>query len=208
MSFVAQFISIACIGLFGAMLPGPDFAMVVKNALLHSRKAGFLTAIGIAAAISVHMTYCVLGVAVLIQQSPAIFNVIKYIGASYLIYLGIQLFLAKQSKNIFSIREAGDDKNMRPFEAIKQGFFCNILNPKATLYFLSIFTVIVKPETPCLVRVVYAVEIIATSVIWFFTLTLILSHVRIKKLLQKAEQYISKFLGAFLIIFGVVLVFA
>lgn len=205
--FFSQFVSIFIIGFFGAMLPGPDFAMVVKNALLHSRKAGFFTALGIAAAISVHMTYCVLGVAILIQRSVTLFDVIKYIGASYLFYLGVKLFLAKQEKNIFSVGKNVSVKSISNFEALKQGFLCNILNPKATLFFLSIFTVIVKPETPALIRVIYALEIIGTSILWFSTLTLILSHTRIKKLLQKAEQYIAKFLGCFLIVFGVLMVF-
>jgi hypothetical protein len=75
--------------------PGPDFAMVSRNSLLLSRRSGVLTALGIGAGVCVHVTYTLLGVGLLIQQSLWLFNLIKLAGAAYLIFLGIKMLRAK-----------------------------------------------------------------------------------------------------------------
>lgn len=203
-----HFFSIGLIALLGAMLPGPDFAMVTKNSIFHSRKSGCLTALGVGTAIAIHMTYCVLGLALVISSSLWLFSLIKYTGAFYLIYLGLNSLLSKQSEDIFSRNTATTQKtNLSNFASFKQGFLCNLLNPKATLFFLSLFTVVIKPSTPFHWEVMYAIEIIILTVIWFCSLSIILSHHWIKQALKKSEKYIAKCLGIFLIGFGVILAF-
>ena len=81
--------------LFAVMLPGPDFALVTKNTLLHSRRSGFFTSLGVSASNLVHITYCAFGLAIVIANSLLLFSIIKYIGAAYLIYLGLRSFLSK-----------------------------------------------------------------------------------------------------------------
>lgn len=204
---ITQFFSVALIALLGAMLPGPDFAIVTKNTILHSRKSGYFTSLGVGSAILIHMTYCLLGLALVISESIFIFNAIKYIGATYLIYLGINSFFSKKSNKIFPSDKQKSKKDMSYFTAFKQGFLCNLLNPKATLFFLSLFTVLIKPGTPFHWQMIYASEIILIATFWFCLLTIILSHSYVKRLLEKAEKYIAKFLGGFLICFGVALAF-
>lgn len=202
---ITQFFSIAIIALLGAMLPGPDFAIVTKNSLFYSKKAGFLTAFGVGAAILVHMSYCVLGLAIVISRSLFLFNLIKYVGACYLIYLGVKSLQFKEEKIFLSSHQ--NDTRQSHFESFKQGFLCNLLNPKATLFFLSLFTVLIKPTTPLTWQIIFAIEIFSTAVIWFCCLTFILSHPSIKNFLQKIEKYIAKILGLFLIGFGITLAF-
>ncbi len=204
---LAQFFTIGMLMLFSAMLPGPDFALVTKNTILHSRRSGIFTSIGIGAAILVHITYCSLGLAIVISNSILLFNVIKYIGASYLIYLGITSLLSKQNKPLISENRVRATE-ISNFVSFRQGFLCNLLNPKATLFFLALFTVIINPETPAIGLVIYAIEMFIIIVGWFCSLTLILSHPRVAHLLEKAEKYIAKILGVFLIGFGVALAFA
>ncbi len=204
-SMIAQFFSLGLIALLGAMLPGPDFAIVTKNTILHSRKSGYFTSLGIGAAILVHMTYCLLGMAIVIKNSLLVFNTIKYIGAAYLVYLGVKTFFSKQSNKIFSSVSGNVSSTMSSFTAFKQGFLCNLLNPKATLFFLSLFTVLIKPDTPISWQIVFAGETILIAITWFCLLTQILSHPYIKGILEKAETYIAKILGCFLIFFGVAL---
>lgn len=204
-SMITQFFSLGFIALLGAMLPGPDFAIVTKNTILHSRKSGYFTALGIGAAILVHMTYCLLGMAIVIKNSLLLFNAIKYIGATYLVYLGVKTFFSKQSNKIFPSVSDNVSGIMSSFTAFKQGFLCNLLNPKATLFFLSLFTVLIKPDTPISWQILFAGEITVIAIIWFCLLTNILSHPSIKRLLEKAEKYIAKILGCFLIFFGIAL---
>jgi RhtB (resistance to homoserine/threonine) family protein len=204
---LAQFFTIGLIMLLSVMLPGPDFALVTKNTILHSRRAGLFTSLGICLAVLIHITYCVLGLAVIISQSLLLFSVIKYIGAIYLIYLGTTTILTKHTGTM----EKGDRRsplqkcNISDFTAIKQGFVCNLLNPKATLFFLALFTVIIRPETPKVWVLAYVIEMFIIITAWFCSLTFILSHKRVLRMLNKTEKYIEKTVGVFLIGFGVAL---
>jgi RhtB (resistance to homoserine/threonine) family protein len=203
---IMQFFSIAVIALLGAMLPGPDFAVVTKNSLFHSRKSGLFTSLGVGAAIIIHMSYCVLGLGFVISSSLILFNLIKYVGASYLIYLGINALFSKQPNKIFP-HQKGKKSQLSNFVSFRQGFLCNLLNPKATLFFLSLFTVIIRPDTPIHWEIIYGIEISFIAILWFCSLTMILSHPHIKNALENVEKYITKFLGVSLIGFGVALTY-
>lgn len=204
---LTQFFTIGLLMLFSAMLPGPDFALVTKNTLLHSRRSGMFTSFGVGTAILVHITYCALGLAIIISQSLLLFSVVKYIGAAYLIYIGIQSLLSKQHHKDPQITQTKKIK-ISSAVAFRQGLLCNLLNPKATLFFLALFTVIIKPGTSPVWLVIYAAEMFFIITAWFCALALILSHPRIAALLTRAEKYITKLLGVFLIGFGVILAFA
>ena len=205
---LAQFFTVALLMLLSAMLPGPDFALVTKNSILHSRRAGLFTSLGVGSAILIHITYCILGLAVVISQSLLLFSVIKYIGAIYLIYLGITSILTRHSSSIETRAQHSSQKSkISDFTAFRQGFLCNLLNPKATLFFLALFTVIIKPETPKLWELAYAIEMFIIITAWFCSLTVILSHRRVLRMLNKIEKYIEKIVGIFLIGFGVALAF-
>jgi RhtB (resistance to homoserine/threonine) family protein len=202
-----QFFPIAIIVLLGAMLPGPDFAFVVKNTLMYSRRSGIFTSLGIATAALVHITYCALGLAIVISKSLVLFTIIKYIGAAYLIYLGVQSLLAKQSKHLIDPLKHKKSK-ISAYASFRKGFLCNLLNPKATLFFLALFTMIIDTHIPSWVMLIYALEMFMIIILWFSSLAIILSHPKITRLLEKSEKYIAKILGIFLIGFGLALVFA
>jgi RhtB (resistance to homoserine/threonine) family protein len=200
-----QFFSVGLLMLLSAMLPGPDFALVVKNTVLHSRRTGLFTSLGLGSASLVHITYCMLGLAVVISQSILFFNVIKYVGATYLIYLGITSLVSKHANHVTYSSQAVSHAHLSDRVAFRQGFLCNLLNPKATLFFLALFTVIIKPGTPIGWELVYATEMLAIIIAWFCSLVILLSHPRILCLLNKVEKYISTVLGICLIGFGATL---
>lgn len=203
---LTQFFSIGLLMLLSAMLPGPDFAIVTKNTVLNSRRAGLFTTFGITTAIAVHMSYCLLGLALIISQSLLLFTAIKYIGAIYLIYLGITALLAKPNNpKAFAANNNLQKSTMNAMTAFRQGFLCNLLNPKATLFFLALFTVIIKPGTSGFWELIYAIEMLVIATLWFSLLTMLLSHPRLLRLFKKAEPAIEKFLGVFLIGFGIAL---
>jgi RhtB (resistance to homoserine/threonine) family protein len=203
---IDQFITIGILMLLSAMLPGPDFALVTKNTILHSRRAGLFTSLGTGSAILIHISYCALGLALVISESLLLFNIIKYVGAAYLIYLGINSLLAKATPAINATASI-TKTHLSDFTAFRQGFLCNLLNPKATLFFLALFTVIIKPETPRAWVLIYALEMFVILTGWFCCLTLILSHPRVLRALNSVEKYITKVLGVFFIGFGVALAF-
>lgn len=201
-----HFFSVGLIMLVSVMLPGPDFALVSKNAVLHSRRAGVMTSFGIVSAVLVHMTYCILGLAVVIANSLVLFNMIKFIGAAYLIYIGISAFRTKSAGLGADIVEGKKEKEgLSDWAAFRQGFLCNLLNPKATLFFLALFTVIIKPDTPTWIQAAYGLQMAVLAGLWFCLLSVLLSHPRVVAAVDKMELYVERVLGVLLIGFGVAL---
>jgi RhtB (resistance to homoserine/threonine) family protein len=203
-----HFFSLGIIMLLAAMAPGPDFAIVTKNTLLHSRRAGIYTALGISLAICVHMTYCVLGVAAVIHESPFVFRVIQYAGAVYLIYLGCMLLKAPSTpfssdECITEMPEVNKRRAISMRKAFKQGFICNLFNPKATLFFLTLFSVTTTDENSFYINLGYAAEILFVTIVWFSTLAYLLSHQAITPFFDKAKNSIEKILGIGLILLAI-----
>ena len=81
--------AVAIVSLLAGYHPGPDFFIVLKNSLSHSRKAGFWTAFGVSLALIIHLTYTLVGIGVLIADSPFFYHLVKYTGVAYLCYIGL-----------------------------------------------------------------------------------------------------------------------
>lgn len=199
--FLAQFAIVALAHLFAVMSPGPDFVVVTKNSLSHSRKIGIYTALGVALGISVHVAYSLLGVGFLISKSIILFNIIKILGAVYLLYLGYKMLRSKPSE--VNVEKEEVKEKMNRVQAIKNGFLVNVLNPKATLFFLALFTQVINPETPNLIKLFYGVEMMFMTFIWFSIVSFLFSNSTLKKKIQKIHHVIDKFTGAVLVLLGI-----
>lgn len=112
--------------------PGPDMLYVITRGISQGRKAGLLSAFGVTLGILVHTTFAAFGLAVLLQTSALAFLVVKYIGALYLIYLGIK---ALKDKSRFTLLEQQELMDSRAI--FWQGMLSNVLNPKVALFFLA-----------------------------------------------------------------------
>lgn len=198
-----EYYTIGILMLFSAMLPGADFVMVTKNSLLHSRRAGLFTSLGIATGLLVHITYCILGLAVVISQSIVLFNLVKFLGAGYLIYIGIVLARSKSNVVPSAVHSEHDQKtDISPLKAFKQGFLCNVLNPKCSLFFLALFTLVIKPDTSYLKEAFIAAELYTITLVWFCCVALLFSHDRLRQSLMAMQKYLNQVLGGCLIVFG------
>lgn len=204
-------ISIALLNLLAAMTPGPDFAIVTKNTLQYSRRTGIFTALGVSIAILVHISYCSLGLAVLITESAAIFNIIKIIGGCYLIYLGIsalkETWQMKKNSQLATDNIRHSNQHISNWKAFTQGLLTNLLNPKAAIFFLALFTMVIHSEISWF-TLELAITLFVTVFAWFSSLTLILSHRKIAEKLQNSQRVIIGLMGIFLIGFGIALFFA
>lgn len=195
-----EYYTIATIAILAAMSPGPDFVVVVKNAISHGRKMGTACALGIGTGVLFHVTYCVLGLALVISQSILLFNVIKVLGASYLIYLGLKGIFSKSGHAVPKAKHA--NKPITAWRAYREGFFVNMFNPKCTLFMLSVFTLVVEPHTPMLTQISYGVEIAFITGLWFFILAWAVSLQRFRAHLAQFEHIVSKVLGTVLVALG------
>lgn len=196
-----EFLSISLLILLAAISPGPDFALVTKNSLMYSRKHGVFTAFGISTSLLIHTSYCVLGLAVVISKSLLAFTIIKYLGAAYLTYIGIKSLFAKSDKISVDVKQS---TNLISYaQAFSQGFFGNILNPKAIMFLLAFFTLILKPNSSTWLEVGYGFEISVIHMLWFSVLSCALTHHIVQIHLNRMQYYIVKAMGAVLVAFGV-----
>jgi len=200
--FLTEFITVAIIHLLAVVSPGPDFAMTVKNSLSYGRKAGIYTGIGMGLGIGVHVLYSLIGIGFLISQSIILFNTIKWLGAGYLIYIGIKALKSKPSDNL-EYEMNLENKNISNLKAIGIGFLTNVLNPKATLFFLSLFTQVINPHTSILIQTLYGVEMMLVTAIWFSILATFFSHKIFRQKIIKIKHYVERFLGITLIALGI-----
>ena len=112
--------------------PGPDMFYVITRGMAHGRKAGILSAIGVVCGILVHTTAAALGLTLILQTSAFAFLLVKYVGATYLLYLGIK---AWRDKSTFSLHSPTSVMSSRAF--FWQGVLSNVLNPKIAIFFLA-----------------------------------------------------------------------
>ncbi len=196
-----ELLSITLIILLAAISPGPDFAVVTKNALLYSRKSGIFTAVGVSTSLLIHSTYCILGLAIVIAKSLLLFSIIKYLGAGYLIYLGIKGLLSKEGSLKLNAHKQNTD--LSASKSFVQGLLCNLLNPKAIVFLLAFFTLIMSPSMSRLAQIGYGLEIVFIHLIWFSWLSIMITHHSIRTHIAKVQHYIIKAMGVALIGFGV-----
>ncbi len=201
--FLSQLLTIAIVHLLAVISPGPDFAMVTRNSLIYSRKTGVYTSIGLGLGIMVHVIYCLLGIGLLISQSILVFSIIKYIGAAYLIYIGYKSLKSKPHTEAGSEVQHESEKVMSTFAAVRVGFLTNVLNPKATLFMLALFTQVINPSTPKIIEMIYGFEMVFVTMLWFSLVSVFFSNGKIKTKITKYQHYIERLTGGVLIALGI-----
>jgi len=139
---VNDFLIFALASLVLNITPGNDMLYVVTRSTSQGIKAGIVSALGIAGGCIVHLLAAVVGLSAVIASSAIAFDIIKYVGVAYLIYLGIKSFLSKQNK--FSISTAVEKKSLS--KLFWQGVLTNVLNPKVALFFLAFLPQFIHPE--------------------------------------------------------------
>lgn len=196
-----QFYSIGIITLLSVISPGPDFIIICKYALCESREKAIFCAFGITLGILIHVSYCLLGIALIISQSILLFTTLKLLGATYLIYLGGQgIWSADKAPKIGQ----SEKKQLKTaYNAFKEGLTINLFNPKCSLFMLSIFTMMIEPNTPLFIQTAYGVEIAFIALCWFCLLAFFISLKQIKQRFLKAQYWISRVTSILLVGLGV-----
>jgi len=203
MELLQGLLLISSIHLLAAASPGPDFILVSQQTLSHGKKAGFMCSIGIALGLSIHIIYSAFGLAAVIANSSTTLWVIKILGGSYLLYLGFLGIRTKAPKDITKQVNSKANIKRSPLKNIGVGFLCNALNPKAPIYFVALFTVVLSPDLPLLHLVIYGVWMMMIQLAWFSSVVVLLSRPKINEKFQRLGHWIDRFLGGAMILIGV-----
>lgn len=197
-----EFLTVALVHLLAVASPGPDFAVVVRESVTRGRQSGSWTAVGVGAGILVHVGYSLLGIGLIVSQSIMLFNLFKWLAAAYLFYLGYQALRAKPI-TVADRDLTGNQPSLSPGRAFAIGFVTNGLNPKATLFFLSLFTVVIDPRTPLAVQAGYGVYLAFATGVWFCLVAWLFSRERVRAGFARMGHWFDRVTGAVLIGLGV-----
>ncbi|MES2820394.1 MAG: LysE family transporter [Pseudomonadota bacterium] len=205
--YLTEFLTVVLIHLLAVASPGPDFAVVVRESVASGRRAGLWTALGVGTGIMVHVAYSLLGIGLIVSQSLVLFNALKWLAAAYLLYIGIKALRAKPADP--AAAEAALGVAQRTSRgAFITGFVTNGLNPKATLFFLSLFTVIIDPHTPLSVQAGYGVYLALATALWFCLVALLFSQARVRAGFARLGHWFDRAMGAVLVGLGIKLAFS
>ena len=192
--------TIGFIHLVALISPGPDFVVACRNTLLYSRATGIYTAIGFGLGILIHISYAVFGLSWLIANHAFVFAIIQYMGAAYLIYIGVQSLRDFESK--VDSKTTVSSHSIAAVKAVRIGFITNVFNPKATLFFLSLFSSMLTPAVSNVSLIVLSILLVGSTMLWFSVVALLISHPRFTAVLKRYEKTVQQFFGVLLIGIG------
>jgi threonine/homoserine/homoserine lactone efflux protein len=185
------------------LLPGPDTAVVTKNALVHGRDAALGSALGSNVGVSIWTLATALGVAAVLKSSATVYDALKLIGALYLVWIGI--------RTLWDSRRAGDaGGRARPVRVVdarggfRQGLMTDLANPKVGIFFTSLLPQFVSPHGSALIQMLILGAIyIAFSLVWMCGYAL--AAVRLSHVLSRArvKAGIDRFSGLVLVGVGI-----
>ena len=195
---MAEWLAVISITVLAVISPGPDFAMVTRNSLVVSQRAGLLTALGIGLGVLIHVAYTNIGIGLLMETSLFLFWLMKTAGAAYLIFLGVSMFRSKPD----TLRGSTRTTAMSDIEALRVGFFTNALNPKTMIFIVSLFLQVIHPTTEWMTRVSYGLFVSFAHVVWFGLVALFFATPVIRARLERVKPQIDRGFGVLLIVFG------
>ncbi|WP_057831061.1 LysE family translocator [Colwellia sp. TT2012] len=223
MPALEQFLLIAMVHFLAVASPGPDFALILKQSIRYNRRIAVYTSFGIAAGIIVHVTYSLVGIGLLIASDERLFTALKYLAASYFCYIAWHCLRSKKPDNelVASTGKATDKIMLSPSGTAKtdadshcpsaksaflNGFLINALNVKATLFFVSLFSVVIAPETMLSIKIAYGAYLVVATAAWFCFLSYILTQERVSYVLQRKGYILDRVMGLILLALAIQLV--
>ncbi len=133
-----------------AVSPGPAVLFIVARSIEQGSKAGIISTLGISLASIVHIMFAALGLSALLLQSAFAFSIVKYLGAVYLIYLGVRTFGTQK------VRSGGEDfEPKKKSQLFAQGFIVNLMNPKTALFFLAFLPQFVNAQRDITLQIIF-----------------------------------------------------
>lgn len=204
-AYFIELISLMAIFSFAIVSPGADLAMVMRQAIVHGRRQAIITSFGIGASLMFHVTYTILGLGLIISQSVYLFNIVKWLGVAYLVYIGVKALKAGKTEIEVSMpHQSGSGENEQSaLKAFTLGFAANALNPKPVFFFLSIFSTVVSAHTPIAIKFSYGLVMATCLIIWFVGVSTFMTTPRMRSAFSRASKWIDRTSGVVFIALGI-----
>jgi threonine/homoserine/homoserine lactone efflux protein len=189
------------------LTPGPDVLYVVTHALRSGARAGIVAGFGITAGCFVHIFAAALGVGALLAASATAFNVLKWLGAAYLFYVGVKLLFSRSQGHLLDAAAQSPEVSAKPdsWSVFTGGFWTNALNPKVAIFFLAFVPQFIVPGTEhttlafLALGILFNVNAIPVNIGWALAAAWLAGHATA---VQRSMQWLDRTAGALFIAFG------
>jgi threonine/homoserine/homoserine lactone efflux protein len=183
------------------IIPGPDQALMTRQALVRGKMSGFASTLGGALGLTVHASMASFGLTALLVASPVAFNVLKIVGAVYLVWMGFQTI--RMARRAATDQPTGEPTDRKPLRCIRKGFLTNALNPKLAVFFVTFLPQFLPTTGPVLTQAltycgVFAVLYLAWFSLYVFTVDRVGSVLR-RPRVRSGIEYVT---GMLLLGFG------
>lgn len=204
MELIHGLLIITTLHVFAIVAPGPEFLLISRQTLEHGKKVGLFSVLGCLMGSIIHIGYSSFGLAQVLSQSKNALLFIQLAGGSYLIYLGLGAMRARAKQTDSLQTSIVTEKSG---QSLRKGFLCNLLNPKAILYYPAIFTFVLSSDISSGEITIYGLWMMSIQALWFTFVVLILSKPRINQLYGQYSHWIDRFLGFAMVLLGLKVIF-
>ncbi len=186
---------------FAIVSPGPNFILVTNTALGQSRRAGLLTALGVATGSGLFALAGLVGLLVLVDSLPYFALITRFVGGSYLAWIGVDMLRHCRSTKAPDTA-TNTQRELSPLASYRIGLLTNLTNPKAWAFYLSLFALLMNPDFPLWGKVVLNIAMFVISFAWYAIVVVLISNRRFKPVFLGLQPVIQGTLGVLLVVLG------
>jgi len=199
--YLDEFLIVSAAHFLALLSPGPDFVLIVRSSLLFKFRIASGVCLGVSLANAFYIALCLISIQS-ISKVAGLYDVIKYLGAAYLVFLGFRLLSSKSSGFIIGHGSIISHKSSTFFRELTSGFMASLLNPKISLFYLSLFTLVIDETTPMAIQASYGVWMFFIVLLWDLMLTRFIGSRSIRVFFEHFISRVEKVCGIFLVALG------
>jgi RhtB (resistance to homoserine/threonine) family protein len=202
-AYSIEFLGLMAVFSIFIVVPGADFAVILRQSIVHGRRAAMMTGLGMGLSLLFHISYTILGLGLVVSKSLLLFGLLKWAGVCYLVYLGIKSF-REPGFNVQEVTVTDEERRERVsvWRCLVIGFVTNALNPKPVLFFLSLFSTLVSHDTPAPVQFIYGIGMATALVAWFAAVSTFFTVEAVRDRFIAGGRLFNRVTGAALVAFG------
>jgi RhtB (resistance to homoserine/threonine) family protein len=195
------------------LTPGADTMLVIRNVLSRGARAGFLTTLGICSGLFIHATLSALGLSLILVRSATLFEIVKFVGACYLVFLGLrsiwQVFRARMhaaspTKDAAIDNQLSGNRQASAWRSFREGLLSNVLNPKVAIFYLAFLPQFMHKGDPVLAKSLLLAAIhVVLGILWLSLVTVFLGRIRAFVTRPSVRRGLEAITGTILIAFGI-----
>ncbi|MEW9502439.1 LysE family translocator [Jeotgalibacillus marinus] len=202
-----DFLMFVVLSIFLVILPGPDTVLVIQGASSRGKKEGLRTVFGITTGVLVHTSAAVLGLSIIIVNSSFLFETLKFVGAVYLVYIGVSTLIASRKR-----KNKHYQAQKKPFKLVQSGFkkglVTNVVNPKVAVFFLTFLPQFINVEKGSFLQFLgLGLTYCLLTFIWFCFVLYLIKFIKNWMNRPSTQSVIERVSGSVLVIFGLKLAF-